>query len=103
MIIKLKVGGQTDGADKKKSICGIFDHNVQTQNVKISELHDFQGHPFKVEHDMQLFELSKSIEDKGVLVPLIVRTNPTGSGYEIIAGHRRKAASEYVLPAGGAV
>ena len=51
----------------KKSICGIFDHNVQTENVKISELHDFQGHPFKVEHDMHLFELSKSIEDKGVL------------------------------------
>ena len=43
---------QTD----KKSICGIFGHNVQTENVKISELHDFQGHPFKVEHDMHLFE-----------------------------------------------
>ena len=79
----------------KKRICGIFEHNVQTQNVKITELHDFQGHPFKVEHDIQLFELLKSIEDKGVLVPLIVRTNPTGSGYEIIAGHRRKAASEW--------
>lgn len=79
----------------KKSICGIFDHNVQTENVKISELHDFQGHPFKVEHDMQLFELSKSIEEKGVLVPLIVRPNPIGSGYEIVAGHRRKAASEW--------
>ncbi len=79
----------------KKSICGIFDHNVQTENVKISELHDFQGHPFKVEHDMHLFKLSKSIEDKGVLVPLIVRPNPIGSGYEIIAGHRRKAASEW--------
>ena len=79
----------------KKSICGIFDHNVQTENVKISELHDFQGHPFKVEHDMQFFELSKSIEEKGVLVPLIVRPNPIGSGYEIVAGHRRKAASEW--------
>lgn len=79
----------------KKSICGIFDHNIRTENVKISELHDFQGHPFKVEHDMHLFELSKSIEDKGVLVPLIVRPNPIGSGYEIIAGHRRKAASEW--------
>lgn len=44
---------------------------------------------------MHLFELSKSIEDKGVLVPLIVRPNPIGSGYEIIAGHRRKAASEW--------
>lgn len=79
----------------KKSICGIFDHNVQTENVKIRELHDFQGHPFKVEHDMHLFELSKSIENKGVLVPLIVRPNPIGAGYEIIAGHRRKAASEW--------
>ena len=79
----------------KKSICGIFDHNVQTENVKISELHDFQRHPFKVEHDMHLFELSKSIEDKGVRVPLIVRPNPIGLGYEIIAGHRRKAASEW--------
>ena len=79
----------------KKSICGIFDHKVQTENVKISELNDFQGHPFKVEHDMQLFELSKSIEEKGVLVPLLVRPNPIGAGYEIIAGHRRKAASEW--------
>lgn len=40
--------------------------------------------------------VAKSIEDKGVLVPLIVRPNPIGSGYEIIAGHRRKAASEWV-------
>lgn len=31
----------------KKSTCGIFDHDVQTESVKISELHDFQGHPFK--------------------------------------------------------
>ena len=44
---------------------------------------------------MQLFELSKSIEEKGVLVPLIVRPNPIGTGYEIVAGHRRKAASEW--------
>ncbi|RDY27052.1 chromosome partitioning protein ParB, partial [Lachnotalea glycerini] len=44
---------------------------------------------------MQLFELSRSIEEKGVLVPLIVRTNLHGEGYEIIAGHRRKAACEW--------
>lgn len=48
--------------------------------------------PFKVEQDIQLFELMRSIEDKGVLVPLLVRSNPYGDGYEIIAGHRRKAA-----------
>lgn len=79
----------------EKCICGIYDGGVQMKNVKINELHDFHGHPFKVEYDMQLLELSKSIGDKGVLVPLIVRPNPIGSGYEIIAGHRRKAASEW--------
>ena len=35
-------------------------------------------------------KLMRSIEDKGVLVPLIVRSNPYGEGYEIIAGHREK-------------
>ena len=67
---------------------------LQTGTVKISELHEFKGHPFKVENDIQLFELMRSIEDKGVLVALIVRSNPYGEGYEIIAGHRRKAACE---------
>ena len=75
--------------------CGIYDHDAGTRKVKISELHDFEGHPFKVEHDMELFELMRSIEEKGILVPLLVRPNPKGSGYEIIAGHRRKAASEW--------
>lgn len=80
--------------EKTKAMCsfGTDDYGLQTENVKISELHDFKGHPFKVEQDIQLFELMRSIEDKGVLVPLIVRSNPYGEGYEIIAGHRRKAA-----------
>ena len=82
---------------KSKEVCSLWniEQEVQTGNVKISELHEFKGHPFRVEHDMQLFELSRSIEEKGVLVPLIVRTNPDGEGYEIIAGHRRKAACEW--------
>ena len=82
---------------KSKEVCSLWNNEqeVQTGNVKISELHEFKGHPFRVEHDMQLFELSRSIEEKGVLVPLIVRTNPDGEGYEIIAGHRRKAACEW--------
>lgn len=83
--------------EKDKSTCSprSNDHELHSDNVKISELHDFKGHPFKVEQDMQLFELMKSIEDKGVLVPLIVRQNPYGDGYEIIAGHRRKSACEW--------
>lgn len=80
--------------EKTKAMCsfGTDEYGLQTGNVKISELHDFKGHPFKVEQDIQLFELMRSIEEKGVLVPLIVRSNPYGDGYEIIAGHRRKAA-----------
>lgn len=80
--------------EKTKAMCsfGTDEYVLQTGNVKISDLHDFKGHPFKVEQDIQLFELMRSIEDKGVLVPLLVRSNPYGDGYEIIAGHRRKAA-----------
>ncbi len=71
------------------------DHGVRLGNVKISDLHDFKEHPFHVVEDTALFELARSIEDKGVLVPLIVRANPYGDGYEIIAGHRRKAACKW--------
>lgn len=71
------------------------DHGVRLGNVKISDLHDFKEHPFHVVEDTALFELARSIEDKGVLVPLIVRANPYGDGYEIIAGHRRKAACNW--------
>lgn len=39
---------------------------------------------------MELCESMKSIEREGVLVPLLVRNNPVGNGYEIISGHRRK-------------
>lgn len=53
------------------------DHDVRLGNVKICDLHDFKGHAFHVVEDTALFELAKSIEDKGVLVPLIVRVNLT--------------------------
>lgn len=40
-----------------------------------------------------MFELRQSMEKEGVLVPLLIRHNADGDGYEIIAGHRRKAAA----------
>ena len=46
---------------------------------------------FSVNNNQAIFN-KDGIEDKGVLVPLIVRSNPHGDGYEIIAEHRRKAA-----------
>lgn len=63
------------------------------RNVEINQLHDFRNHPFKVEVNTELCELMKSIEKEGVLVPLLVRTNPYGDGYEVISGHRRKEAA----------
>lgn len=63
--------------------------------MRISELHDFKGHPFKVERTLELFELRQSIEKEGILVPLLIRENPNGDGYEIIAGHRRKEAAQW--------
>lgn len=63
------------------------------RNVEINQLHDFRNHPFKVEVNTELCELMKSIEKEGVIVPLLVRTNPYGEGYEVISGHRRKEAA----------
>ncbi len=72
--------------------------NTQMDEIKILRLNhlvNFKDHPFKVETDTELFELMQSIEKDGVLVPLLARPNPNGEGYELISGHRRKAACEW--------
>lgn len=78
--------------------CSQQDHNAMAETdikmVPIADLHDFEGHPFKVENDMALFELMQSIEKEGVIVPALARPRAEG-GYELIAGHRRKAASKW--------
>lgn len=61
--------------------------------IPLSELHPFKNHPFRVVDDDRMRETAESIKDYGVLVPGIVRPRQEG-GYEIIAGHRRKRASE---------
>lgn len=63
--------------------------------VQLNQLKGFKNHPFKVEINTELFELMQSIERDGILVPLLVRPSPDGNGYEIISGHRRKAACEW--------
>lgn len=67
----------------------------QIVEVSLKDLHEFMGHPFKVEMNSSLFQLMKSIEEEGVIVPGLVRPRPNGDGYEIIAGHRRKEASQW--------
>jgi ParB family chromosome partitioning protein len=62
-------------------------------NIPLSHLHDFPNHPFKVRDDEKMQETVESVKAYGVLVPAIVRQRPDGE-YEIVAGHRRKRASE---------
>ena len=62
-------------------------------NIPLPQLHDFPNHPFKVRDDEKMLETVESVKAYGVLVPAIVRQRPDGE-YEIVAGHRRKRASE---------
>ena len=67
----------------------------QVVQLKLSELHPFEGHPFQVRDDEEMQQMVESLSEFGVLVPLIVRPDPYG-GYEILSGHRRHRASELV-------
>jgi ParB family chromosome partitioning protein len=63
--------------------------------VRICDLQEFSGHPFKVVKDAAMYELMESIRLEGVLVPLLIRLAEQDGKYEIIAGHRRKMAAEW--------
>ena len=65
----------------------------QVQEIPLSELYEFKGHPFKVLDDEKMQETVESIRNYGVLMPGIARPRAEG-GYEIIAGHRRKHGCE---------
>ena len=65
----------------------------QVQQIPIAELHPFTNHPFKVLDDESMQRTVESVEQYGVLSPLIARPRPEG-GYEIISGHRRQHAAQ---------
>ena len=65
----------------------------KVQEISLSELHPFKGHPFKVLDDEAMQKTVESIEQFGVLTPAIARPRAEG-GYELIAGHRRHHASQ---------
>ena len=65
----------------------------QVQQIPIDELFPFKNHPFKVLDDESMQRTVESVEQYGVLSPLIARSRPEG-GYEIISGHRRQHAAE---------
>ena len=61
--------------------------------IPLSQISDFPNHPFKVKMDESMSDLVESVKSYGVLSPVIVRPKDNGE-YEMIAGHRRKRASE---------
>lgn len=65
----------------------------RVQEVPLSQLHQFKGHPFRVVDDADMEKTVESIKEYGVLTPAIVRPCASG-GYEIVSGHRRHRASE---------
>ena len=67
----------------------------QVQQIPIGELFPFKNHPFKVLDDESMQRTVESVEQYGVLSPLIARPRPEG-GYEIISGHRRDYCAKVV-------
>ena len=65
----------------------------KVMDIPLLEINDFPNHPFKVKADEAMLEMADSVKQYGVLVPGLVRPKSDG-GYEMVAGHRRKKASE---------
>ena len=68
---------------------------MQAIYIPIQSLHPFEGHPYKVQDNDEMNRLIESIQEQGVLTPLIVRPlEDTAAEYEVISGHRRLRAAQ---------
>ena len=65
------------------------------EKISLNLIDDFNNHPFKVVEDESLKELADSINENGLLEPLVVRRKENGR-YEMLSGHRRKKALELI-------
>ncbi len=82
------------------SLDDLFTTEEQRQDAKlekvikipIDDITDFKKHPFNVRLDEEMESLIKSVQENGILVPVLVRPNQKGNGYEMVSGHRRKFA-----------
>ena len=63
--------------------------------IPINEIHAFKNHPFHVRQDEEMQKLIDSVHENGILIPVLVRPDRDGNGYEMISGHRRKFALEF--------
>ena len=70
-----------------------INHSPRVLDIEISQIDDFENHPFKVKDDEDMEKLIESICTYGVLTPAIVREKDNGR-YEMVSGHRRKHACE---------
>ena len=67
----------------------------QITNIPIDKLHPFEGHPYKVLDNEEMNDLIDSIQESGILTPLLVRPlEGTTDEYEVISGHRRLHAAQ---------
>ena len=70
----------------------VINHSPRVLNIEISQIDDFEDHPFKVKDDAEMEKLMESIATYGVLTPVVIREK--GDRYEMVSGHRRKHACE---------
>ena len=66
---------------------------AKIKDISLELIDEFPGHPYKVQDDKDMERLVESIKEHGVITPALVRQKENGR-YELIAGHRRKRASE---------
>ena len=62
--------------------------------IPVEKLHPFEGHPYKVLDNEEMEMLTESVQNEGILSPLIVRPLEGTDGYEVISGHRRLHAAQ---------
>ena len=104
-ISKRNLSGQAFSvADKKwrknmDTVASVPEDGEKIIEIQLERLRTFRNHPFKVRMDQEMIRLSASVEKYGIINPLIVRPIPDGV-YEIISGHRRKAAAEKCIAVG---
>lgn len=61
--------------------------------LKVADIHPFEGHPFNVLDNKDMWDLVESVKRYGVLEPVMVINRPEG-GYEMVSGHRRMRACQ---------
>ncbi len=67
---------------------------MKQTNIAVSKLHPFDNNPYQVRDDAEMDALLESIQESGILTPLIVRPIEDTDEYEVISGHRRLHAAQ---------